>query len=108
MNAGPPWCLRLLLLLVAVSPAGAAELVGKVVGITDGDTLTLLVGRREVKVRLAKIDTPERMPPWEWRRRAIISPSSAAGRGLKSQQFPHGLDTYALLGSVWMPTAITA
>jgi endonuclease YncB( thermonuclease family) len=35
-----------------------------VVGITDGDTLTLLTPeRREVKIRLAEIDTPEGRQP---------------------------------------------
>jgi len=32
---------------------------GKVVGVTDGDTITLLVGRTQVKVRLEGIDAPE-------------------------------------------------
>ncbi len=43
-----------------VSGAGAAgELVGQVVSVHDGDTLTVLVDRRQVKVRLAEIDAPE-------------------------------------------------
>jgi endonuclease YncB( thermonuclease family) len=58
---------------LAVLPAGAAELVGKVVGITDGDTLTLLVGRREVKIRLAEIDTPERRQPYGSRAKEALS-----------------------------------
>jgi endonuclease YncB( thermonuclease family) len=33
------------------------HLSGKVVGVTDGDTLTVLVDREPVKVRLAEIDT---------------------------------------------------
>ena len=32
---------------------------GHVVGITDGDTITLLVDNRQMKVRLAEIDAPE-------------------------------------------------
>ena len=39
-------------------------LEGRVVGITDGDTLTLLVDRTQHKIRLAQIDTPERGQPW--------------------------------------------
>jgi micrococcal nuclease len=35
-------------------------LTGKVIKIADGDTLTLLVGNTQVKVRLEGIDTPER------------------------------------------------
>ena len=35
-------------------------ITGKVVGVYDGDLLTLLVNKKEIKVRLAAIDTPER------------------------------------------------
>ena len=42
----------------------AEELSGKVVGITDGDTLTLLVDQNQYKIRLAEIDTPEKGQPW--------------------------------------------
>lgn len=37
----------------------AGDLVGQVVSVHDGDTLTLLLDRRQVKVRLAAIDAPE-------------------------------------------------
>ena len=46
---------------------------GKVVGITDGDTLTLLVDRTQHKIRLAQIDTPERAQPWGTRARQALS-----------------------------------
>jgi endonuclease YncB( thermonuclease family) len=55
-------------LFAFVSAHGAAQaqstLEGRVVGITDGDTLTLLVDRTQHKIRLAQIDTPERAQPW--------------------------------------------
>ena len=35
-------------------------LTSRVVGISDGDTLTALVSHQQVKVRLADIDAPER------------------------------------------------
>ena len=44
---------------------------GTVVGITDGDTLTLLVDRAQLKIRLAEIDTPERGQPWGIPRESI-------------------------------------
>ena len=39
-------------------------LTGKVVGIRDGDTLTLLANGSEYEIRLAEIDTPERNQDW--------------------------------------------
>ncbi len=33
---------------------------GRVVGVTDGDTITLLVGKEQKKIRLAEIDAPEK------------------------------------------------
>ena len=44
-------------------------MLGKVVGITDGDTLTLLANRTQHKIRLAEIDTPERGQDWGTRAR---------------------------------------
>jgi endonuclease YncB( thermonuclease family) len=41
------------------SPASAEDFTGKVVGISDGDTLTVLRGRTSVKIRLHGIDAPE-------------------------------------------------
>jgi len=41
-------------------PAHAEVLSGRVVSVADGDTLTLLVDRQQVRVRLADIDAPER------------------------------------------------
>jgi endonuclease YncB( thermonuclease family) len=37
----------------------AADLHGSVVGVHDGDSITVLVDHRQVKVRLADIDAPE-------------------------------------------------
>jgi endonuclease YncB( thermonuclease family) len=67
-----PRCLRPLLIIsvlaiattaVAASPP-VPTLTGKVVGIADGDTLTLLVNKTQIKVRLEGIDTPERAQPF--------------------------------------------
>jgi endonuclease YncB( thermonuclease family) len=49
-----------LLILLASFPIAAAEWSGTVVGISDGDTLTVLnTEKRQVKIRLAEIDAPE-------------------------------------------------
>lgn len=49
------------LLLGASTFIDAAELEGRVVGISDGDTLTLLdAGNQQHRIRLAQIDAPEK------------------------------------------------
>ena len=55
----------------------AVEYSGRVVGISDGDTLTLLVpdgsSYKQVKIRLAEIDTPESKQPYGTRARQALS-----------------------------------
>lgn len=58
-------CLVLLYLALIPLSAVAEEQIGRVVGVTDGDTLTMLDGRKQqIKVRLAEIDTPESAQPY--------------------------------------------
>jgi endonuclease YncB( thermonuclease family) len=62
------------LLLLAAVPAWAETLTGRVVAIADGDTLTLLTpDRRQIKVHLHGIDTPESHQPWGTRARQALS-----------------------------------
>lgn len=50
-----------LLSITLVSTANAETITGKVVGVFDGDTITLLdSNKHQVKVRLAQIDAPEK------------------------------------------------
>ena len=50
----------ILLLLLATFTAQAFEFTGKVVGVSDGDTITVLYqGNKQYKVRLQHIDCPE-------------------------------------------------
>lgn len=50
----------LILLLFTASIANAATFVGHVVGVTDGDTITVLDSTKtQFKVRLAGIDAPD-------------------------------------------------
>ena len=56
--------LSLLLALVLSYPALADTLVGKIVKITDGDTVHVLqTDHTKEKIRLAGIDAPERKQP---------------------------------------------
>jgi micrococcal nuclease len=51
---------RYLIVLLFVGSASAAEYPARVVGVTDGDTLTVLTAQKtQVKIRLAGIDAPE-------------------------------------------------
>jgi micrococcal nuclease len=57
------WLVLFALLFVIAS--FAAELVGKVVGVSDGDTFTLLLPNNStVRIRLHGIDTPEKGQPF--------------------------------------------
>ena len=51
------WGILAAVVLTAV--AHAEPISGRVVGIADGDTITVLVARQEIRVRLADIDAPE-------------------------------------------------
>lgn len=61
-NRGTALIATTLMLLTTVTNAGT--LTGLVVGITDGDTLTLLMDRQQYKIRVAGIDAPERHQAW--------------------------------------------
>ena len=64
----------LLFLLCILSTAHAETLVGRVVGVHDGDTLTLLNDQKhQTKVRLAEIDTPESAQPYGSRAKQALS-----------------------------------
>jgi endonuclease YncB( thermonuclease family) len=58
------WLVGLCGLLLCFS-LSAAEIIGKVIAVSDGDTITVLApGNRPTKVRLAGIDAPERAQPF--------------------------------------------
>ena len=67
--------LALVFLLCSIlSPAHAQTLVGRVVGVHDGDTLTLLdAEQHQTKIRLAEIDTPESKQPYGSRAKQALS-----------------------------------
>lgn len=66
--------LAALLLTLATPLAFAAEISCRVVGVSDGDTFTCLTAeKRQVKVRMAEIDTPESKQPYGTRARQALS-----------------------------------
>jgi endonuclease YncB( thermonuclease family) len=70
----------LALLSALASPCAAEQWRGKVVGVADGDTLTLLDERRQQhRIRLDGVDAPERSQPFGQRARQSLA-SLAHGR----------------------------
>src|SRR5687767_892413 len=59
--------------IAIAAPVLAETLSGRVVAIADGDTLTVLVDRHQVRVRLADIDAPERKQPFGTRSRLSLA-----------------------------------
>ena len=68
---------HVILVLIACGVAVSAEankIPARVVWITDGDTITVLAEqRREMRVRLAEIDAPERRQPYGDRARQMLA-----------------------------------
>ncbi len=56
--------LLLICLLLSYSLACATTFTGKVVKITDGDTIQVMLNGKAEKIRLAGIDTPEKKQPF--------------------------------------------
>jgi len=80
-----------LLLLVGATSAGAGELGGRVVSVHDGDTLTVLVSQKQIKVRLLDIDAPESKQPFGTRSRQSLGEICA---GKPAQVDDRGEDRY--------------
>jgi micrococcal nuclease len=62
-----------LLCLPLQAHASSAQMTGTVVGVHDGDTVTVLVDRHQVKCRLANIDAPELRQPFGYRSKQALS-----------------------------------
>jgi endonuclease YncB( thermonuclease family) len=66
------------LAVLAVAPCALADFVGRVVHVSDGDTLTVLVDRKQVRVRLDSIDAPELKQPFGKRAQQSLAELCAA------------------------------
>jgi endonuclease YncB( thermonuclease family) len=61
-------------LVLAVSHSAWADLIGTVVGVTDGDTITVLdASKAQHKIRFAGIDAPEKGQPGGFRSKESLS-----------------------------------
>ena len=76
------------------------NLEGKVVRIADGDTITILVDRTQIKVRLSDIDAPERAQDYSQRSRQALA-DLVFGKEVKV--VTHGKDRYGrVIGDVFV------
>jgi endonuclease YncB( thermonuclease family) len=77
------WCLEVIFfsLILAVMGCSANEDY-KVVGISDGDTIRILKDNKEVRVRLAGIDCPEKRQPFGTQAKNFTS-EKAFGKNVK-------------------------
>ena len=81
-----------------LATSAAAEVVGRVVAVHDGDTITVLVAGRDIRVRLHAIDAPERGQPFSNASRHALE-ALVAGREVRIVERGH--DGYGrLLGRV--------
>lgn len=62
------------MLVFAATQSDAADLTGRVVGVSDGDTITLLtIEKQTIKIRLAEIDAPESGQPYGSKSKQVLS-----------------------------------
>lgn len=66
------WPLLILTAAIAMT-AAAEEFDGRVVGISDGDTIRVLADGQQITVRLAEIDAPEKAQPFGTRSKQSLS-----------------------------------
>jgi endonuclease YncB( thermonuclease family) len=62
------------IIALAMLPSIAfADMSGRIVGVSDGDTVTILSGQQQTKVRLAGIDAPEKKQAFGMRSKQSLS-----------------------------------
>lgn len=86
------------MLIASIQPSLACT--GRVVGVTDGDTVKVLCDGRETKVRLDQIDAPERNQPYGSKAKDVLS-NLVFERTVRVQS--SGTDRYGrTLGTLWI------
>lgn len=79
MKMSLPKLIAVLVLLFLPHLAMATNLIGKVVKIQDGDTITILdQDKKQYRIRFAQIDAPESNQPWGSRSKSYLT-SRVAG-----------------------------
>ena len=68
-----PLVVAALLLVLATAAPGAEQFQGRVVGVSDGDTIIVLHDRHPEKIRLHGIDAPEKGQPFGERAKQFAS-----------------------------------
>ena len=86
-------------LALAVSLPAWADFSGRVVGVSDGDSIIVLKGREQLKVRLVDIDAPERTQPFGNRSKQALE---RLVKGEQVRVVERGKDRYdRILGRVY-------
>ena len=90
----------IILLLLITSTTFASELItGKVVKVTDGDTIKILVNNKQIKIRFAQIDCPEKKQPWNKKAKTALA-DMIAGKIVQVEEV--GIDWYKrIVGKVF-------
>jgi micrococcal nuclease len=90
----------LLTLLIPLLVFAADIIYGKVVGITDGDTIKIFDGKRQLKIRLYGIDCPEKKQPFGTRAKQF---TAALVAGKRVRIVTHDKDRYGrIVGEVFL------
>jgi micrococcal nuclease len=88
------------LLLTCVLLSAPDDLVGKVVRIADGDTITVLVDKQQVHDRFSEIDAPEKAQDFSQRSQQVLAD---LGVGKEVKVVTHGKDRYGrVIGDVFV------
>ena len=88
------------ILLLAMLYASLFAFVGKVVSIHDGDTITVLQGKQQIKVRIFGIDAPELKQPYGKKSKQFLA-NLIAGEVVEVEE--NGKDRYKrTIGTVYL------